>query len=78
MVSKYFGKALSQFITDNLTKRVRLYFGFKTCPVGDLAPLYTLNNVSEMATLLQGYATLLYSSPSLGTIDLVLLSHNLQ
>ena len=64
-------------ISDKLTKRVKLYFGFKTSPVRDLAPLHMLNNVSELAPLLQECATLLCSSSRLGSIDLVLLLHNL-
>ena len=60
----------------SLQNGFRLYFGFKLCPASHLAPLHTLYNVSDLAPLMQGYATLLCSSHRLGSIDLVLLSHN--
>ena len=41
------------------------------------ASLHTLYNISALAALLQGYATLLCNSPKLRSIDLVLLSHNI-
>ena len=48
-------------------------FSFKTCPPSGLGPLHTLYNVSELAPLLQGYATLSCSSLRLVSIDLVLI-----
>ena len=42
----------------SLQNGYRLYFGFKTCPASGLAPLHKLYNVSELAPLLQEYATL--------------------
>ena len=41
----------------SLQNRFMLFFGFKTCPASDLAPLHMLYNVSELAPLLQVDAT---------------------
>ena len=36
----------------SLQNVIRLYFGFKTCPASDLAPLHTLYNVRELLSFL--------------------------
>ena len=57
-------KRINVYLSDgqsaiSLQNELRLYFGFKTWPACNLVPLHTLYNVSELAPLLQGYATLL-------------------
>ena len=72
-----FYKQINGYLSDiqsaiSLQNGLRLYFGFKTCPASNLAPLHTLYNVNELAPLLQRYVTLLCISRRLGSIDLVL------
>ena len=70
-------KQINVYLSDSqssisLQNGFRLYFGFKTCPASNFAPLHTLYNVSELFPLLQRYVTVLSNSRRLGSIDLVL------